>query len=126
MKRTSFYTLLTALMLLLCIATLSHAQTKAAEVTLAWDASDGAAGYKIYRGTKSGGPYTDVVDVGNVLTYKDKITAEGTYYWVATAYDAARNESDFSNQVEYVADFTPPSAPKNLKKITVNVVIIVD
>jgi hypothetical protein len=105
MKRTSFYTLLTALMLLLCIATLSHAQTKAAEVTLAWDASDGAAGYKIYRGTKSGGPYTDVVDVGNVLTYKDKITARYILLGCHSYYDAARNESDFSNQVENVADF---------------------
>ncbi len=121
MKRTSFYTLLTALMLLLCIATLSHAQTKAAEVTLAWDASDGAAGYKIYRGTESR-KYDKVFDVKNVLTYKDVISADGKYYYAATAYDNAGNESDFSDEVSTIVDLTAPLKPANLKiNVTINI-----
>ncbi len=42
---------------------------QAASVTLAWDASLGAAGYKIYYRTTPTGDYTTTVDVKNVLLY---------------------------------------------------------
>jgi hypothetical protein len=76
--------------------------------TISWDPpitnADGTpmndlAGYKIYYGT-SAGNYSQNIDVGNVTTYTVTNLTEGiTYYLVATAYDAARNESADSNEV---------------------------
>ncbi|MEW6003368.1 MAG: fibronectin type III domain-containing protein [Nitrospirota bacterium] len=75
--------------------------------TLGWEApttnADGSlltdlAGYKIYYGTVSGN-YTAVIDVGNIRQYKVKDLEPGTYYFAVTAYDTARNESDYSNEV---------------------------
>jgi hypothetical protein len=75
--------------------------------TLTWDApttnADGTpltdlAGYKIYYGTTSGN-YTEVMDVGNVITYKVEGLQPGTYYFAVTAYDNLRNESGYLNEV---------------------------
>ena len=80
---------------------LSQGVAQAADVTLAWDTSDGAAGYKIYYGTMSNS-YTDVVDVGDVLTYTFPDLSDGvTYFFAATAYDDTNLESDFSEEVSY-------------------------
>jgi len=77
----------------------------AAQITLAWDSQEGAAGYKIYYGTKSD-VYTISVDVGNVTTYPLTLADGHTYYLAATAYDSARLESDFSGEIEYEAGQT--------------------
>jgi hypothetical protein len=75
----------------------------AATVTLAWDLSDGAAGYKIYYGTTSNN-YSSVVDVGDNLTYTFTNLPDGnTYYFAATAYDPSRLESDYSAEISYAA-----------------------
>lgn len=75
--------------------------------TLTWDApttnADGTpltdlAGYKVYYGTTSGN-YTEVIDAGNVTTYKVENLSPGTYYFTVTAYDTSGNESDYSNEV---------------------------
>ena len=69
--------------------------------TLNWTASisAGVTGYKIYRGTASGGPYTLVTTVGTVTTYTDNTVQAGlSYYYVVTA--VASGESTFSNQVQ--------------------------
>ena len=100
----------------------TKAQTKTAEITLAWDASSGATGYKIYRGMSSR-MYTNIFDVKNVLTYKDKITVDGKYYYAATAYDAAGNESDFSDEVSTVVDLTAPAIPANFKQLSITITI---
>ncbi len=52
---------------------------------LKWYAPDGnggsaITGYKIYRGTTSGS-LTLLTSVGNVLSYSDKSTRSGTYYY---------------------------------------------
>lgn len=69
---------------------------------LTWDASTDnvkVTGYKIYSGTssvsKEGNKYTfDPQDVGDVLKAKIDSLENGTkYYFAATAYDAAGNES---------------------------------
>jgi hypothetical protein len=79
-------------------------------VTLTWAApttnADGTpltdlAGYKIYYGTISGN-YTEVIDVGNVITYKVEGRQPGTYYFAVTAYDTSGNESDYSNEVSKI------------------------
>ena len=70
-------------------------------VDLSWTAStsSGVAGYKIYRGTTSGGPYTFLAAVGNVTSYMDTTVLSGqTYYYVATAVDGSGNESGYSAQ----------------------------
>lgn len=72
-------------------------------VTLNWTASisGNIAGYNIYRGTTSGGPYTKMNTTGliTVLTYNDSaVTAGVTYYYVATSVDISGNESGYSAQ----------------------------
>lgn len=68
MRTYSRFGLLTIVMLVTLCAIFSAPCAHAADVTLAWDKSDGAAGYKIYYGTTSR-TYTTVIDVKNVLTY---------------------------------------------------------
>lgn len=68
-------------------------------VGLTWTAStsNGVAGYKVYRGTTSGGPYTLLAALGNVTTYMDTTVVSGqTYYYVTTALDGSGNESAYS------------------------------
>lgn len=74
-----------------------------AQVTLAWDQSNEAAGYKIYWGTSSNN-YNWVIDVGNDLTVTltdNQLPNGPTYYFVATAYDLFKWESDYSNEISY-------------------------
>jgi fibronectin type 3 domain-containing protein len=69
---------------------------------LNWTASTSAvAGYNIYRGTQSGGPYTLVNSTLVTTTgYTDvSVQAGTTYFYVATAVDSSSNESAFSNEV---------------------------
>ena len=83
----------------------------AGQATLSWVApstnEDGTpltdlAGYKIYYGTASGN-YTQNVDAGNVTTYAfNNLTDGQTYYFVATAYNAARFESSYSNEISKI------------------------
>jgi hypothetical protein len=88
---------------------LTQGSSYAAQVKLAWNASNGAAGYKIYYGTSSN-HYTSVVDVKNYLTYTFTNLPDGnTYYFAATAYDTSRLESDYSTEVCYNAISSYPS-----------------
>lgn len=91
-----------------------HAVTAfAASKTLVWDPpptnTDGTpptdlVGYKIYYGPKSGN-YTNTLDVGKVTTsVVNNLTNGITYYFAVTAYNSARVESSFSNEVSK----TPP------------------
>ena len=71
-------------------------------VALSWNASKSAvAGYNIYRGTHSGGPYSKInasLDAGT--SYSDTSVASGdTYYYVTTAMGKDGVESAHSGQV---------------------------
>jgi hypothetical protein len=80
-------------------------------VTLTWDPNTepDIAGYKFYYGVQSR-IYTNVADVGNLITNTVSGLTEGmTYYFAVTAYNTAGVESDFSNEVNYT-----PTAPTNL------------
>jgi len=71
-------------------------------VTLSWTASTSSvAGYNLYRGTVSGGPYNKLNSSPQPGTsYTDATVVSGTtYFYVATAVDSSGNESAFSNQV---------------------------
>ena len=86
----------------------------AAQVTLAWDPNTDSdlAGYRIHYGTVSGS-YTVHTDVHKVTSYTvTGLTAGQSYYFAATAYDAAGNESGYSNPVSYaIPGNGAPSAP---------------
>ena len=87
----------------LLVALLLSVWVRAEQVTLAWDANTEAdlAGYKVHYGTASGS-YTTSLDAHKVTTAVVTGLAAGqTYYFVVTAYNAANNESGYSNQVSY-------------------------
>jgi hypothetical protein len=75
----------------------------ASQVTLAWDPSTeiDVVGYRIHYGTVSGS-YSVHIDVRNVTVCTlTGLLAEKTYYFAATVYDNAGNESGYSNEVGY-------------------------
>ncbi|MGA8489104.1 MAG: choice-of-anchor D domain-containing protein [Terriglobales bacterium] len=75
-------------------------------VNLSWTASNSQniSGYNIYRGIKSGGPYSKINSVLNASTlYTDSTVADGqTYYYVTTAVNSSNEESGYSNQATAV------------------------
>jgi hypothetical protein len=75
-------------------------------VNLSWTAStsQNIIGYNIYRGVKSGGPYSKINSVLNASTlYSDATVADGlTYYYVTTAVNSSNAESAYSNQTTAV------------------------
>jgi hypothetical protein len=75
-------------------------------VNLSWTAStsQNIIGYNIYRGVKSGGPYSKINSVLNASTlYTDSTVADGvTYYYVSTSVNSSNMESGYSNQTTAV------------------------
>jgi Legume lectin domain len=87
--------------------------SNAPQVYLSWEASSSVVvGYRVYRGTISGGPYlTYSTALIPVLSYTDTAVAAGTtYYYVVTAIDAAGVESPHSNEVAAVIP-SPSGSP---------------
>jgi hypothetical protein len=75
--------------------------TPAHSVHLTWQGSTSSvAGYHVYRGQTSGGPYNRVSSSTiTALDYTDATVQSGAhYYYVVTALDSAGNESAFSNE----------------------------
>ena len=75
----------------------------AAQVKLAWNANTEphVTGYKIHYGT-SPGNYTQVVEVvgkNNTSTVVNGLSSDQEYFFAATAFDDAGNESDFSKEL---------------------------
>ena len=71
-------------------------------VALSWIASTSSvAGYNVYRGAVTGGPYTKInSSLITALTFTDTAVQSGTtYYYVATAVDSSGSESVNSNEV---------------------------
>jgi fibronectin type 3 domain-containing protein len=71
-------------------------------VALSWTASTSTvAGYNVYRGTVSGGPYSKInSSLVATLSYTDSTVQSGTtYYYVTTAVDSSGDESTYSNEV---------------------------
>jgi hypothetical protein len=74
-------------------------------VDLSWAASTSTvAGYNVYRGTQSGGPYVKLNSTSQPGTsYGDSTVQSGsTYYYVVTSVDGSSVESAYSNQVTAV------------------------
>jgi len=102
--------LLMKTIVLIFVSLLLAGQVLAKTVTLSWDASPSTVtGYKIYYKANSNQPPLNgtgaaegasPVDVGNVLTYIITGLADADeHYFAVTAYDAAGNESSYSNVV---------------------------
>lgn len=79
-----------------CITSASHS------VTLNWGSSacSNLAGYNVYRGTASGGPYTRLNSSPVTATSFADTGVQGgqTYFYVATAVDTTNLESTYSNE----------------------------
>jgi hypothetical protein len=77
-----------------------------ASVSLSWTASTstGVVGYYVYRGTASGGPYTQLNSSPvDATTYTDTTVEAGeTYYYVTTAVTSQGTQSAYSNQAKAV------------------------
>lgn len=72
-------------------------------VSLTWNASTSSnvAGYYVYRGSTSGGPYTKQSSLLSGTSYVDGAVQAGKiYYYATTAADASGDESAYSNQVQ--------------------------
>lgn len=99
----------------LLIAFLLSVWARAESVSLTWNPNTelDLAGYKLHYGTASNS-YSVHIDVHNVTTYTVTGLAAGqTYYFAATAYDTAGNESGYSNQVSHTIPALngPPTTP---------------
>jgi Abnormal spindle-like microcephaly-assoc'd, ASPM-SPD-2-Hydin len=75
-------------------------------VALTWNASTSSSvvGYNVYRGTVSGGPYTQINSALDSTTSDTDSTVQGgqTYYYVVTAVDSTGAESSYSNETQAV------------------------
>lgn len=87
-------------------------------ITVSWSYAQGArpaAGFNVYRGTISGGPYTkrNATPLAlSSLSYKDTSGVGGTrYFYVVTAVDAASVESSYSPEISgiFMANPVPPT-----------------
>ena len=87
----------------LLLIPLSVQNAHGADVTLAWDPNLEAnlKGYKVYYGSASGN-YSFMVDVGNWTSLTiSGLEAGKTYYFAATAYGPAGEESGMSDELRY-------------------------
>jgi hypothetical protein len=97
-------------MAILSLAMLLIWSAPAWAITLAWNGSTGATGYRMYYGLASR-TYDVAVDAGPAVQISiGGLTPGTTYYFAATAYNTTA-ESGFSNEVSAVipaGDTTPP------------------
>ena len=68
----------------------------AAAVTVSWQPVDGAAYYRIYRGTKSGEDFAVEIDTTTETTYADESGAANRTYYYSVKAVGTSSESDFS------------------------------
>jgi len=83
--------------------TLTMTAPSTGAATLSWNASTSSdtVGYKVCKGTASGAYDVPVATLqGNMLSYQAiGLQINTTYFFVVTSYDAAGNESPYSNEV---------------------------
>jgi len=103
-------------LLMLTWAAMAHASS---DVTLIWDpvTDQDLAGYRLYKSDKSGQYPSQPVAAIPAGTETVMIeVADGTWYFVLTAYDHSGNESEHSMEVTTGAlDTVPPGVPGTLR-----------
>ena len=75
------------------------------QVTLNWsESSSGVIGYNVYRGTVTGGPYTELTSSPvSGMSYTDSTVVAGdTYFYIVTAVGTDNMQSGYSAQIEAV------------------------
>ncbi|MGH2593860.1 MAG: fibronectin type III domain-containing protein, partial [Anaerolineae bacterium] len=79
-----------------------------AQVSLAWNSADGAAGYNIYRSPLSGGGWVkaNATPVNGTSFTDTGLRNARKYYYVVRALDGAGNESAASNEVSALPHYT--------------------
>ena len=90
-------------------ATTGEAGVAAGVAKLAWDppqypdqaSAPRLSGYRIHFG-KAPDSLDNMVDVGDMTTYTVSALTPGTYYFAVSVYDAAGNESGYSNVLSKV------------------------
>lgn len=109
------------LFIIICILAMAGVAWADSNVTFQWtpNTENDLAGYRVHRGTQTGGPYTQVgSDVAcgpndsTCCEFVDMNIPDGTYFWVATAFDTSGNESGYSNEVTDMLDSTAPAPPQ--------------
>ena len=95
------------LIFILLISTISNA----AEITLHWDASENATGYKIYISLDCGQSWDDGLDVGNVTTYKINVPDHQLVLLRASAYNNFGESIRTDAGVFYNSDWKRPGKP---------------
>lgn len=89
-------------------------------VSLAWDATPGAAGYKYHYGTAAGS-YSATVNVQTQRVAQLPVLDPGVRHFLAvTAYDAAGIESSYSLEVSYV----PPVDGMNAAPVPMQMALV--
>ncbi|MEJ2033305.1 MAG: hypothetical protein P8Y63_09760 [Deltaproteobacteria bacterium] len=122
MNKSICFSSLFIFLFFLILPSASKAETNC-DAYLSWLSSTDAAGYMVYYGTSSGGPYNCKIDFGNpgedpengrVNAAVTGLSCDETYYLVSTAYDAHGSESGYSKEVIYKNGTTvePPLARK--------------
>ena len=127
MKKVSFLALVFMALLLPVLALAGTSW-----VELAWDPNveSDLAGYRLYQTTMQG-EYERVCDNPSTAYLAAEVDAEttsvvlsgipdGTYFWVATAFDTEGMESGYSNEVSQTFDTItnlPPAPPSGLRKV---------
>jgi len=94
------------LLFVLTSLTLNLPADCSSQVTLAWDPvlQPSVMGYRIHYGQVHG-YYPFIQDAGNRTSLRlENLQAGQWYYFVATAYDAFGNESDYSEEVSWYVD----------------------
>ena len=91
----------------------------ATNVSFQWDANTepDLAGYNIYRSDISGAygieKLVGTVDKANCCQFTENGVPDGTWFWVATAFDTYGNESAYSNEITDTLNTEPPAPPQN-------------
>jgi fibronectin type 3 domain-containing protein len=83
------------------VQTFTGTGTLPPNVALTWTDGGQVAGYNVYRGTTSGGPYPNKLNSSLVpqTNFTDTTVQSGsTYYYVTTAVNSGGQESAYSDQ----------------------------
>ena len=109
-RRARSFSSVPIILLLGMILSLSDSLMAAPSVSLTWNASTSSvAGYNVYRGTQTGGPYSKSnLSLVTGTAYTDtSVQAGETYYYVATAVDSNGVESVYSNEAQVAVPYPP-------------------
>ena len=91
------------------------------QIVLNWNASSGATGYHVKRGSASGGPYAQVASPTGTSDTDTGLTNGTTYYYVVSGLNSA-GESANSSQVSA----TPSSSTSTSASVHVTVDVLAD